>query len=69
MADTDLRLTRQAHANDPDCTVLVRIERPSDSGDAILPVVFVMHGFKSSMHWGFFPELSRRIAAGMMASV
>ena len=39
----------------------VRVERP-EKGTGPWPVVVVLHGFKGFMHWGFFPELSRRIA-------
>ncbi len=69
MPDTDLRLTRLLHPESPERAVLVRIERSPDAGDGPLPVVLVMHGFKGFMHWGFFPELSRRIAAAGMVCV
>jgi len=43
----------------------VRVEGPrgSVSGERRFPTVLVLHGFKGFMHWGFFPLLSRRIAA------
>ena len=48
--------------------VRVRVERPAGQADVALPAVLVMHGFKGFMDWGFFPELSGRVArAGLVA--
>jgi len=58
------------HPEDPTRLVRVRVEGPTgylERGEG-LGHVLVMHGFKGFMHWGFFPELSRRIAeAGLVA--
>ena len=62
------RCTRDVlpHPTDPTRLVRVRVERPDD--DAVRPAVLVVHGFKGFMDWGFFPELSRRLAeAGLVA--
>lgn len=49
--------------------VRVRVEGPRGYAQGSpLPHVLVLPGFKGFMHWGFFPELSHRIAqAGMVA--
>lgn len=58
------------HPEDPARLIRVRVEGPVgylERGEN-LGHVLVMHGFKGFMHWGFFPELSRRIAqAGLVA--
>jgi len=62
------RCTRDAlpYPDDPARIVRVRVERPDD--DLPRPAVLVVHGFKGFMDWGFFPELSRRLAgAGLVA--
>jgi dipeptidyl aminopeptidase/acylaminoacyl peptidase len=59
------------HSRAPERKVQVRIEGPQGyegAGEA-LPHVLVLHGFKGFMHWGFFPELSRRIAQRGMVAV
>lgn len=58
------------HPEDPARLIRVRVEGPTGYLEAgrDLGHVLVMHGFKGFMHWGFFPELSRRIAeAGLVA--
>ena len=34
-----------------------------------LPHVLILHGFKGFMHWGFFPELSRRLGVPVVPIV
>ncbi len=57
-------------AGDPNRLIRVRVESPAGvpgSGER-RPFVMVLHGFKGFMDWGFFPELSRRLAdAGLVA--
>ncbi len=57
------RVEREAlvHKGDPERKVRLKVERP---GGAALscPAVLLMHGFKGFMDWGFFPELSSRLA-------
>jgi len=50
---------------EPDRIIRGRIESPAGAEERgePLPAVLVLHGFKGFMNWGFFPELSRRIAA------
>jgi len=59
------------HPRAPERRVQVRIEGPEGYEEAgrALPHVLVLHGFKGFMHWGFFPELSRRIVRGGMVAV
>lgn len=57
-----IELDSVSYEDEPTRVIRLRVERPDDAqGD--LPAVVVLHGFKGFMHWGFFPELSRRIAA------
>jgi pimeloyl-ACP methyl ester carboxylesterase len=44
------------------------IEHPTGANEK-LPHVILVHGFKGFMDWGFFPELSRRIALRNMVAV
>ena len=47
-----------------------RVDAPADAGgDKRYPFVFVVHGFKGFMDWGFFPELGARLAAAGYAAV
>ena len=47
-----------------------RVDAPADAGvDKRYPFVFVVHGFKGFMNWGFFPELGARLAAAGYAAV
>ena len=59
------------HPQAPERRVQVRIEGPEgyELAGKPLPHVLVLHGFKGFMHWGFFPELSRRIAEEGMVAV
>jgi len=59
MIDTELELLTLA-AERP---LRVRVEGPPGTlvGERRRPTVVVLHGFKGFMHWGFFPQLSRRI--------
>ena len=68
MKDTHEKLETIVHEDEPGRVVRVRVEGPEGyEGGAPLPHVLVVHGFKGFMHWGFFPELSRRISrAGMV---
>lgn len=45
-----------------------RLEWPRESAGPS-PLVVIVHGFKGFMDWGFFPELSRRIAAAGLCAV
>ncbi len=68
MTETTIELTSLSYPSDPARVVRVRVERPVEQGDGPRPVVLILHGFKGFMHWGFFPELSRRLAeAGLVA--
>jgi dienelactone hydrolase len=71
MPDTDTRLFRLSDPNDPRRVIRGRIDAPRGFEEASepLPHVIVLHGFKGFMDWGFFPELSRRIAARGMVAV
>ena len=57
---------RLSFDEEPGRVIRGRVEAPA--GEGRLPWVLVLHGFKGFMSWGFFPELSRRIArAGFVA--
>lgn len=68
--DTSSELSELPYPDDPRRVIRLRVEGPAgyrERGEP-LPHVIVLHGFKGFMHWGFFPELSRRIGgAGMVA--
>ena len=67
MTSTIQTLDVLRHPGNPDRIVRVRVERPGE-GARPRPAVLILHGFKGFMHWGFFPELSRRLAeAGLVA--
>lgn len=68
MDGTQERLETLKYEDEPGRVVRVRVEGPEGyEGGAPLPYVQVVHGFKGFMHWGFFPEFSRRVArAGMV---
>ena len=59
------------HPGAPERRVQVRVEGPAgyERAAKALPHVLVLHGFKGFMHWGFFPELSQRIAQRGMVAV
>lgn len=60
------RSFRLEDEREPDRVVRGRIDAPDGAGP--FPFVLVLHGFKGFMDWGFFPELTRRLAgAGMVA--
>ena len=69
MDDTDSQLFEITDCG-PSRIIRGRIERPrahANSRDR-LPHVILLHGFKGFMDWGFFPDISRRIARrGMIA--
>lgn len=68
MGETHETLETLTYEDEPGRVIRVRVEGPAgyETG-SLLPHVLVVHGFKGFMHWGFFPELSRRIAdAGMV---
>jgi len=45
-----------------------RVETPAGGRAPRAPYVLILHGFKGFMDWGFFPEVSRRLAeAGFVA--
>jgi dienelactone hydrolase len=71
MPSTDTRIFRLVHPDDPRRLIRGRVEGPRGFLDAAepLPHVIVLHGFKGFMDWGFFPEISRRIAARGMVAV
>ena len=70
MHTSDTRIFRLVNPDDPRRVIRGRVEGPKGFLDSAspLPHVIVLHGFKGFMDWGFFPEISRRIAArGMIA--
>lgn len=70
MQATEESLTVLEYDEEPGRRVRIRVEGPAGYRERRegLPYVLLLHGFKGFMHWGFFPELSRRIArAGMVA--
>jgi dienelactone hydrolase len=70
MPETDTRQFQLVYPDDPQRVIRVRVEGPRGFAESrkLLPHVIVVHGFKGFMDWGFFPEISRRIAeAGMIA--
>lgn len=68
MTATQIERDMLTHGDHDARKVRVRVERPSGRASAPLPAVLIMHGFKGFMDWGFFPELSRRVAqAGLVA--
>jgi dienelactone hydrolase len=71
MSATESEIFQLEHPRDPKRIVRGRIEGPRgfESAREPLPHVLVLHGFKGFMDWGFFPELSRRIAARGMVAV
>ena len=62
--ETETRSFELLDEGEPDRILRGRIESPlgAEERDDPLPAVIVLHGFKGFMNWGFFPELSRRIA-------
>jgi len=63
MSDTHATLETITYEDEPGRVIRVRVEGPEGyERGAPLPYVLVVHGFKGFMHWGFFPEFSRRIA-------
>jgi uncharacterized protein len=71
MFQTDTRIFRLVHPDEPRRVIRGRVEGPRGFIDSPkpLPHVIVLHGFKGFMDWGFFPEISRRIAARGMVAV
>jgi dienelactone hydrolase len=71
MFHTDTRIFRLVHPDEPRRVIRGRVEGPRGFIDSPepLPHVIVLHGFKGFMDWGFFPEISRRIAARGMVAV
>ena len=71
MQHTDTRIFRLVHPDDPRRVIRGRVEGPRGFLEAVapLPHVLVLHGFKGFMDWGFFPEISRRIASNAMIAV
>lgn len=68
MTGTQIERDTLTYAGQPERKVRVRVERPSAGASSPRPAVLIMHGFKGFMDWGFFPELSSRIArAGLVA--
>ena len=57
------------YPDEPGRLIRGRLELPEPCAEARpAPFVLIAHGFKGFMNWGFFPELSRRIAeAGLCA--
>ncbi len=62
---TEFRSFQLDDEDDPERIVRGRVEFPAgaESSGRSFPHVLIAHGFKGFMHWGFFPELSRRIAS------
>ncbi len=71
MNATDEELLTLTYDDEPGRVIRVRVEGPSGYREAgrALPHVLVVHGFKGFMHWGFFPELSRRVAQAELVAV
>jgi dienelactone hydrolase len=71
MQHTDTRIFRLVHPDDPRRIIRGRAEGPRGflETNSPLPHVVVLHGFKGFMDWGFFPEISRRIASNGMVAV
>ena len=69
MATFDTRPFQLTWPDDASRVIRGRVTLPSGHSSGALPWVLVLHGFKGFMDWGFFPELSRRIARGGMAAV
>ncbi len=69
--ETETRSFELFDEEEPDRILRGRIESPlgAEERDAPLPAVIVVHGFKGFMDWGFFPELSRRIARHDMVAI
>ena len=55
------------YPDEPSRRIGVRVELATGPappiGGATRPVAVLVHGFKGFMDWGFFPHLSRRLAA------
>lgn len=69
-AQTEQQSFELADPAEPGRVVRVVVEAPAGHREAGTPRphVLVMHGFKGFLGWGFFPELSRRLArAGLVA--
>ena len=68
MTATQIERDTLTHGDRDARKVRVRVERPAGQAGGALPAVLIMHGFKGFMDWGFFPELSGRVArAGLVA--
>ena len=50
------------YEEEPQRVIRGQVERSQEAGDANLPWVLLVHGFKGFMDWGFFPLLSRGLA-------
>jgi dienelactone hydrolase len=66
---TSARTFQVVHPEEPERVVRGRVVRPKAAGDAALPWVGVLHGFKGFMDWGFFPLLAERLAQAGVAAV
>jgi dienelactone hydrolase len=70
---SDKHASRRFTLVDPGCPSRVirgRVDIPADAGvDRRYPYVFIVHGFKGFMNWGFFPELGARLAEAGYAAV
>lgn len=71
---TDVELGEQSFVlegeRDPLRTLRGSVTYPAGADErGALAYVFVLHGFKGFMDWGFFPELARQIAAAGFAAV
>lgn len=65
--ETHQERTFLTYPDEPGRRIGVRVELATGAapptGGATRPVVVLVHGFKGFMDWGFFPHLSRRLAA------
>jgi dienelactone hydrolase len=60
-----------AVTDEPGRVIRGRLHGPQGfvTSDRGLPHLIVIHGFKGFMHWGFFPDIARRIAERGMVAV
>ena len=68
MTATDVQLFEIENPTDAERPIRARLEGPEGyTAGSPRPCVIVLHGFKGFMHWGFFPQLSRRLAGAGFA--
>ena len=71
--ETHQERTFLTYPDEPGRRIGVRVELATDlelpTGGMARPVAVLVHGFKGFMDWGFFPHLSRRLAAAGFVAV